>query len=196
MRTTASPFASALLLASLCATAGLAPACPSSGAAEAGGHDEAGEGEGERGGLEPFAQAFVDAHNAARAGATPAPPLSLPPVTWSDEIAAVAQAWADRCVFEHSSGPYGENLALFSSPSTTPEQVVAAWVSEVADYDYAANACAAGAQCGHYTQVVWRDSGRIGCAVTDCPAVAGFGPGLLWVCNYDPPGNFIGRRPY
>ncbi len=147
-------------------------------------------------GLDPLAQEFVDAHNAVRAGVAPPPATPLPPVGWSDELAGVAQAWADGCVFEHSTGDLGENLALFSSSSTTATDVVDAWASEVADYDYDANRCAAGAQCGHYTQVVWRDSTTIGCAVTRCDDVAGFGPGSLWVCNYDPPGNFIGQRPY
>jgi pathogenesis-related protein 1 len=42
--------------------------------------------------------------------------------------------------------------------------------------------------------VVWRGSNEIGCGVSSCPL---FGTtGLLWVCNYDPPGNIIGQRPY
>jgi uncharacterized protein YkwD len=146
--------------------------------------------------LDPFAAAFVDAHNAARADVSPAPSTPLPPVVWNTGIGEVAQAWADRCVFEHSSGNLGENLALFSSSSTTPTDVVDAWVAEVADYDYDTNRCAANRACGHYTQVVWRDSTRIGCAKTSCANVGGFGAGTLWVCNYDPPGNFVGERPY
>jgi pathogenesis-related protein 1 len=146
--------------------------------------------------LDAFARSFVDAHNAVRAAAQPAPSPPLPPVSWSEDVADVARDWAARCVFEHSSAALGENLAIFSSPSATPEQVVEAWASEVADYDYADNRCAAGAQCGHYTQVVWRDSTSIGCAAVACEDVVGFGDGLLFVCNYDPPGNYVGRRPY
>jgi uncharacterized protein YkwD len=143
-----------------------------------------------------FAQAFVDAHNDARAAATPPPPAPLPPMQWKDELAAFATDWALGCVFEHSGGPYGENLALFSAPSTTPADVVEAWASEVADYDYARKRCAPGAQCGHYTQVVWRDSTGVGCGVAACDGVIGFGAGMLFVCSYDPPGNFIGQQPY
>jgi hypothetical protein len=35
--------------------------------------------------------------------------------------------------------------------------------SEAADYDYKTNRCRAG--CGHYTQVIWRDTKELGCAV-------------------------------
>jgi uncharacterized protein YkwD len=154
------------------------------------------DGADDDGALEPFAQAFVEAHNAVRAAVQPAPAVPLPPVAWSADVADVAAAWAERCVFQHSAGGLGENLAIFSSTSTTPGEVVAAWASEVADYDYTANRCAAGAQCGHYTQVVWRGSTAIGCAAVACDEVSGFGAGMLFVCNYDPPGNFVGQKPY
>jgi pathogenesis-related protein 1 len=146
--------------------------------------------------LETLARAFVDAHNAIRAAAEPAPATPLPLVQWREDIAAVAAAWAATCVFEHSTGDLGENLAIFSAPQTTPAEVVAAWASEVADYDYAGNRCAPGRQCGHYTQLVWQTSTDIGCGVAACDDVDGFGEGVLFVCNYDPPGNVVGLRPY
>jgi hypothetical protein len=147
--------------------------------------------------LDAMARAFVDAHDVARAAAVPTPDPPLPGVRWDADVAAVAQAWAEGCVFEHSGAPaLGENLALFSNPQTTPEEVVQAWASEIAFYDYATDSCAPGEQCGHYTQIVWRDSTGVGCGVAACDDVAGFGAGLLWVCNYTPPGNFIGQRPY
>jgi uncharacterized protein YkwD len=160
------------------------------------GGDGGDSGGGDDGVPDAFAQAFVDAHNAVRAAAQPAPSSPLPPVSWSSDVADTARGWAEGCVFEHSHGALGENLAIFSSLSTTPAEVVDAWASEVADYDYASNRCAAGAQCGHYTQVVWRDSTSIGCAAVACDDVAGFGAGLLFVCNYDPPGNYVGEKPY
>ena len=52
--------------------------------------------------------------------------------------------------------------------------------------------CAAGKVCGHYTQVVWRDSTAIGCARVDCNN----GGGVFITCNYNPPGNYVGRSPY
>ena len=144
-----------------------------------------------------FQSALVAAHDDVRAAVIPTPAAPLPPMSWDDDVAAVAQEWAERCVFEHRvPNSFGENLALFSDTETAPEAVVEAWAVEAADYDYADNSCRPGAQCGHYTQIAWRDSTKLGCGVAVCEDVAGFGPGALWVCNYDPPGNFVGERPY
>ncbi len=75
-----------------------------------------------------------------------------------------------------------------------------AWASEDVDYDYASNTCNAGKVCGHYTQLVWRDSTGVGCASRVCnvnsPFTIGNGRWILWVCDYLPPGNYIGERPY
>ena len=46
---------------------------------------------------------------------------------------------------------------------------------------------------GHYTQVVWRSSVRIGCAIVDCPNVT-FHSTVL--CDYSPGGNIQGQKPY
>ncbi|NUP09102.1 MAG: Fis family transcriptional regulator [Polyangiaceae bacterium] len=135
------------------------------------------------------------AHNEARANVDPPAASPIPPLEWSDDLAAVAQAYAEQCVFEHSGGEYGENLYA-NTGSTTPQEVVSGWVSEVADYDYASNECSG--VCGHYTQVVWADSLRLGCGVATCNENSPFGDGPWqnWVCNYDPPGNWVGEKPY
>lgn len=150
---------------------------------------------GEAGAPTDFAQAFVDAHNDARGRAEPSPSPALPDLRWDGALAELAADWARGCVFEHSMGETGENLAIFSW-SVQPAEVVEAWFSEISDYDYATNTCAPGKMCGHYTQVVWRDTSRVGCALQICDDVAGFGPGELWVCEYDPPGNWVGEQPY
>lgn len=150
---------------------------------------------GEAGAPTDFAQAFVDAHNDARGRAEPSPSPALPDLRWDGALAELAADWARGCVFEHSMGETGENLAIFSW-SVQPAEVVEAWFSEISDYDYATNTCAPGKMCGHYTQVVWRDTSRVGCALQVCDDVAGFGPGELWVCEYDPPGNWVGEQPY
>jgi len=119
-------------------------------------------------------------------------------LTWDPALASVAQAYAENCVFEHSGGPYGENLYA-NTGLTQPATIVEDWVSEVADYDYASNSCDGGAVCGHYTQVVWADSTKLGCGVAVCSQNSPFGSGQdwqNWVCNYDPPGNWVGEQPY
>jgi uncharacterized protein YkwD len=141
---------------------------------------------------------IVAAHNAVRAAVNPAPATALPPVTWSDEDAKVAQDYAAKCVFAHNPnrGARGENIYASGGTGRTPKEVVGNWASEAKNYNYAANTCSG--TCGHYTQVVWRDSVKIGCAAQKCTQNSPFGGGAweLWVCDYSPAGNFNGKRPY
>jgi cysteine-rich secretory family protein len=161
----------------------------------------------------PTQTAWLAAHNAVRAGTFPGVPLrpapapALPPLRWSAAAEAAAQAQAGRCVYAHGptrggdGTPRGENLAA-STPGvwTAPAAVVADWAAEWADYAYARNACAPGRACGHYTQLVWRGTARIGCAKATCRVNSPFGPGTptwdFYVCQYEPPGNWVGQRPY
>jgi uncharacterized protein YkwD len=145
---------------------------------------------------DPQADEFVTAHNDVRAAALPTPVPPLPALAFDAELKAIAQAWSTRCVFEHSEGDLGENLAFFTGPDSTPADVVDAWASEAAFYQYDTNACEPSEQCGHYTQIVWRETERVGCGVSTCTIPEFDVEGLLWVCNYDPPGNFVGEKPY
>jgi pathogenesis-related protein 1 len=146
--------------------------------------------------LSAFQRDMVDAHNNTRAAASPTPSPALDPVGWSDRAETLALDWAMKCKFEHRpNNTMGENLAIYSTSDVATAEIAALWSDEGTDYDYNANACR-GAQCGHYTQMVWRSSVGIGCAVAACEDIPGFGAGALWVCNYDPPGNYIGERPY
>ena len=134
-------------------------------------------------------QDYLDGHNTARTE------VGLPPLTWDDTVASYAQNYANThigdCNLVHSQGgSYGENLAG-SLGDLSVVDAVKLWVDEKANYDYNSNTCAAGAMCGHYTQVVWRDSVRLGCAKVRCN-----NGGTFVGCNYDPPGNVIGQWPY
>ena len=161
------------------------------GCVDSGGKDDSGAQD-----LSGMAAAMVAAHNDARSRAEPTPDPALPALQWDEDLAQIAEDWANQCVWEHSMGETGENLAWFSY-TVEPAAVVEAWFSEISDYDYATNTCAAGKMCGHYTQVVWRDTTRVGCAMVTCADVEGIGmAGDLWVCEYDPPGNWVGEKPY
>ncbi|XP_062177576.1 pathogenesis-related protein 1-like [Alnus glutinosa] len=133
-------------------------------------------------------QDYLKAHNDARAA------VGVPALTWDDKVAAYAQDYANKrigdCSLVHSGGPYGENIA-WGSADLSGTAAVKMWVDEKANYDYNSNTCAAGKVCGHYTQVVWRNSVRLGCAKVRCNS-----GGTFIICNYDPPGNFNGQRPY
>jgi uncharacterized protein YkwD len=133
-----------------------------------------------------IAKDIVAAHNSYRAKA------GSPPLAWSDSLATRAQKWAtsliERGAFAHQRGQFGENLFEISGGHATPASVVGAWMSEEANYNRETNSCTA--RCGHYTQVVWRTTKLVGCGV------AGDSKREVWVCDYDPPGNVIGERPY
>ncbi|KAL4188474.1 hypothetical protein AMTRI_Chr08g202490 [Amborella trichopoda] len=93
--------------------------------------------------------------------------VGVGPMTWDDNVAAYAQNYANQragdCNLIHSGGQYGENLFWGWGADYSAADAVNSWVSEAADYDYNSNTCAAGKQCGHYTQVVRRNSVRLGC---------------------------------
>ncbi len=130
---------------------------------------------------------MVSAHNGVRAR------VAIADLVWSSRLAAVAQEWADHLMadgqFVHSHNPaFGENLFEITGGRATPAQVVNDWAGEVKDYNYKLNSCHG--VCGHYTQIVWADTKEVGCAV------ARRGPREVWVCEYSPPGNWVGRKPY
>jgi hypothetical protein len=146
------------------------------------------------------------AHNQVRANVVTATPL--PPLQWQPKLAETAAAWVAMCrdqdapagLIDHNPGrstghPYyvGENVfGAGGSPGPgTAQQAVNLWASEGSKYDYATNTCSSGT-CGHYTQIVWRATVEIGCAVGVCPNLT-YRTSL--VCNYGPGGN-SGGRPY
>ena len=50
----------------------------------------------------------------------------------------------------------------------------------------------------HVLALVWRDTRRVGCGVAACTSGSPFRAKdwTLVVCNYDPPGNVVGEKPY
>lgn len=204
----------ALLLAA-CGDA--SPVLDAAGAGGDGGRGDAAPGSTDGGGAGP--DAAVDAapgvgepaglvgitlyHNQIRQQVQTATPL--PALVWSDALAATAAAWAARCVdtappaglIDHNPGrsmghPYyvGENIYA-SSGTASAMGAVQSWASEKAKYDYASNTCSG--VCGHYTQLVWRDTLEVGCALATCP---GLTYSSVIVCDYGPGGNISGQRPY
>jgi pathogenesis-related protein 1 len=159
------------------------------------------------------------AHNAIRAQVTGT--AALPPLTWSPTLAAFAQQWADQmastsCLSPHhrdigtlQEKGYGENLAasqyMGHGQPTTIQWAVNAWAAEKAcwtygrfmDTDDCNTQCYTQLHsdgCGHYTQVVWRDSTEVGCGVASCES--GGWHVDIWICNYSPAGNYVGDYPY
>jgi pathogenesis-related protein 1 len=130
-----------------------------------------------------------------------------------DPIAAqVALNYAKTCTWAHNANRntdytalggaasgLGENIAA-GAPTETIASAVASWTGEKSSYDYATNTCASGQQCGHYTQIVWKTTTGVGCAHVSCTTPnAALGGATQWdfsVCDYSPPGNYVGQKPY
>ena len=92
-------------------------------------------------------------------------------LVWDHNVAAYALDYANQrkgdCSMVLSGGGpngYGENLAGRSGDLSGTE-AVNMWVEEQANFNYDSNTCS-GEQYSslHYTQVVWRNSARLGCA--------------------------------
>ena len=153
---------------------------------------------------------MVTAHNKWRQT------VGTPPLAWSASLATTAQAWADKlkatqgCKPVHSgTAGVGENLfwasattqtamssTVVKTTTSTPQAVTSAqatdyWASEGKDYTYSTNTCSSGKVCGHYTQVVWKTTTDVGCGNAACADNT-----QIWVCQYTPPGNYVGQKPY
>ena len=154
-------------------------------------------------------QKILDSHNSLRSR------LGVPPLRWSSRLESRAAEWANFLTTEGNCIPktrglislpgykngLGENVQriepeLFGDGRTEVAEidensVVLGWAQQGVDYNYKENKCRVDKTCENYTQVVWRDSQVLGCAAASCPDSS-----QIWVCNYDPPGNFLGQKPY
>jgi uncharacterized protein YkwD len=137
-----------------------------------------------------LAQEILDAHNSYRSQ------VGVPPLQWSDSLAASAQQWANQLAatgtFEHSSA--GENLAQGSSGAFSITNLVNMWGSEKQYFVYGifpeVSNSGSWSDVGHYTQMIWRNTTEVGCGLA-----SGNGNDIL-VCHYNPPGNVIGQNVF
>ena len=140
-------------------------------------------------------QQLLSLHNKVRAD------VGVGPVTWSKELAIYAQEWANHlastdCSLQHrpSSGKwkrvYGENLFMGTAGTFGVADAVTSWEDEKKHYRGQTLDRSNWYDSGHYTQMVWKESQQIGCAKAECNGY------LIIVCNYDPPGNVLGQKPY
>ncbi|KAF5392949.1 hypothetical protein D9757_001278 [Collybiopsis confluens] len=122
---------------------------------------------------------------------------NAPMLTWSDELAAAAQHWADGCNFKHSDGalidsPYGENIAA----ATGTFGIISAVESFAGDEDsYDPNSPSP--TFTDFTQLIWKNTTSVGCAYnTQCSNIfpASSGKATIHVCLYNPPLLDTGKR--
>ncbi|MEM6501299.1 MAG: CAP family protein [Cyanobacteria bacterium P01_C01_bin.89] len=132
----------------------------------------------------------------------------VPALRYNRAMAARAQAWSARMArtgnFQHSDrsarNGAGENLYVSYTTGNLSESAVVAeavkgWYDEIEDYNYSRPGFSAAT--GHFTQVVWKSSTRLGCGVAKgTKNLRGRNFNAYYVtCHYDPPGNFRGQFP-
>ncbi|KAB2614413.1 pathogenesis-related protein PRB1-3-like [Pyrus ussuriensis x Pyrus communis] len=106
---------------------------------------------------------------------------------WDKKLAAVARVYTKTratidCRMVHSMRRYGENI--FWGGGKQP------WGARFAvNSPIVANR---GTCVGIYTQLMRKDTKRLVCAREVCSN----GAGELVICNYDPPGNWVGEKPH
>jgi uncharacterized protein YkwD len=140
---------------------------------------------------------LLAAHNREREAA------GLPPLGWDDALAARARAWAEHLAaaggLEHAededeADPEGENLWAGTRGRYSPEDMVGLWIAEKKDFrpgTFPDNSRTGDFEdVGHYTQLMWRATNRVGCAVA-----RGREDDVL-VCRYREAGNVEGERPF
>lgn len=151
-------------------------------------------------------------------------------LVWDADLAKSSQIYANYCNFKHTSTQippfdvlgytYGENLAVQSSSSakkqdlsdfsilkTYLEKSQQSWYDEVNNYSLtqASDQCQPGEVCGHYTQMIWADTTKIGCGVAKCDYMEDIGypesankdmTHVYLVCQYHTAGNYVGQQPF
>ncbi len=135
-------------------------------------------------------------HNSERVG------LGLPPLVWNCALERDAAHWAaalqQRGALEHAAASVrngsGENLWMGTAGRFPIERMVGRFIEEKRHYRHGrfpdVSLTGDWADAAHYTQVVWRDTREVGCAVAPGQARD------VLVCRYRPGGNVRGRTPF
>lgn len=140
-----------------------------------------------------FPARILAAHNAVRARA------GVPPLMWDNALGSAAAAYAQQMAFtgrfEHSNRRArpgtGENLWMGSHGYFPIEAMVGGWASEKRWFVpglFPANSRTGNWEdVGHYTQMIWPTTTRVGCALASTPRAD------YLVCRYSGAGNIDGR---
>ncbi|XP_031825716.2 venom allergen 3-like [Nomia melanderi] len=157
--------------------------------------------------LHNFLRLYVAAGKETRGNPGPQPAArNMQTMSWDSELEQVAQRWANQCSFGHDECRdverygVGQNVAQTSTTgqqNSKPTDLVMMWYNEVKDFDRnEVNRLTTNnfSKVGHYTQLVWANSNKIGCGKIIFKS--GQWNNFYLVCNYGPTGNYIGQPLY
>ena len=145
-------------------------------------------------GTDNLAARILAAHNRERAA------VGAPPLQWDPGLAASAATYGPtlasigRLVHSPREARPGqrENLAMALTNTASPEQLVGLWAEEKRLFYPgvfpAVSRTGNWVDIAHYTQMIWKGTTHVGCAVHSAPS----GWSYL-ICRYSPPGNADGK---
>lgn len=128
--------------------------------------------------------------------------MSIEPLAWDPALALSAKDWANYLAktgkFEHAPerplDPQGENLWAGTKNYYSLEAMVDSWVREKRNFrpgTFPNNSITGRVQdVGHYTQLVWRQTRLVGCAIAKSEQED------ILVCRYSDAGNYLGEKPF
>jgi hypothetical protein len=142
-----------------------------------------------------FITAILHLHDSVRSA------LHLPGLQWSPALAKDALEWGKRLARDNKGHHdarlitlnEGENLWWGTADAFSYVDMVGYWANEQKNFVYGVFPncqSSPSAVVGHYTQIVWKNTTSVGCALV------GNGKTDFLVCRYSPPGNVEGEKPY
>jgi hypothetical protein len=141
---------------------------------------------------------LLAAHNRERSA------HGIQPLRWDPRLAESASQWGEHLrktgtlvhsvADPHDNDPEGENLWAGTRGHYSPEAMVGLWANEKKDFKpgrFPNNSKTGRVEdVGHYTQLMWRSTTRVGCAVTENTREE------FLVCRYNEGGNVVGEQPF
>ena len=145
-----------------------------------------------------YQQRVLVSHNVHRAN------HSASNLVWDNALASTAAKIASTCVYAHNTttdgGGYGQNIAAgLAADNITAIITELFYNGEVGYYTNLygqANPDMSNFHnWGHFSQIVWKGTSKVGCATQYCPKglanVGPYTPPHFTVCNYGPPGKSL-----
>ena len=138
-----------------------------------------------------FQKDLLEEHNLQRKE------VGVTPIGWSTDLAQDALGWAKELAqrgggLQHDPNrkKEGENIWAGTAGHRSFTEMVSAWSREKKDFIYGPLEYNNLGKVGHYTQMIWKSTTKVGCAL------ASNGKMDYLVCRYSPQGNYTGQKPY